>query len=159
MTLTVLLMLAGLAAADDTAPRSTAGAALEEPGESAGRAESFLATMRRKLGAAGRTAPATAAAAAPAAPAPAAPSAPAPTASPSPQSEEPSFGLTNRRTGVTCTMMIVPRKPSEVDARGILDNPGIIPVPVHPADGIVRNDLSPCVESGGAVDATGRRRR
>jgi hypothetical protein len=59
---------------------------------------------------------------------------------PTSKSKEPGLmQLRNRRTGVTCTLLIVPVEPS-VDA-GML-----VTTSDHHLDPIVRNDLSPCHE-------------
>jgi hypothetical protein len=109
MTLTVLLMLAGIAATNlSPAQRQTGASVDEKTAAAAVRTGSFLETVRLSTH--------------------------------GPQPGKASVGqLTNRRTGVTCTLLIAPVKP-------LVDPGSVVPTHDHHADGIVRNDLSPCVE-------------
>jgi hypothetical protein len=140
MTLTVLLILAGFAATDEAPSRATT-AANDEATSSASapaapaRRDSFFEAVRKKI-AVGRPTPLLI---------------PNPSASPSPDpAESGQHQLTNRRTGVTCTLRIVPMRES-VDPGAVAGTGGGRPDP------IVRNDVSPCVDGGGAINA-GRRR-
>jgi len=140
MTLTVLLILAVFAASDEAPPRAAAAAkdeatAATVPAASPTRTESFFEAVRKKIAVA-RPTPLLI---------------PSPSASPSPDPvESGERQLTNRRTGVTCTLRIVPKLPS-VDRGAVAET-----AEGHP-DSIVRNDASPCVDGGGAVNAAHRR--
>jgi hypothetical protein len=139
MTLTVLLILAGFAATDE-APRATTAASDDAATSTAvaatpARRESLFEALRKKM-AIGRPTPLLI---------------PSPSASPSPDpAESGERQLTNRRTGVTCTLRIVSPHGS-VDPGAVADTGDGRPDP------IVRNDVSPCVDGGGAINA-GRRR-
>src|SRR5262245_11120854 len=143
MTLTVLLILAGFAASDEAPARATTGANKDDapPATTAAatppRTDTFFEAVRKKLSVA-RPTPLLI---------------PSPPASPSPDSEESGERqLTNRRTGVTCTMRIFPMRES-VDPGATAGKAESLPDP------IVRNNASPCVDGGGAVNAARRKSR
>jgi hypothetical protein len=138
MTLTVLLILAGFAASDEAPARATTARKEDAPPATIARTDSFIQAVRKRLSVA-RPTPLLVA---------------SPFVSSSPDSEESTERqLTNRRTGVTCTMRIVPIQepvdPGAVGDRNIVD--------ARPPDAMVRNDVSPCIDGGGALNA-GRRR-
>jgi len=141
MTLTVLLILAGFAASDEAPARATTAAKKDETppatiATTPRRTDTFFEAVRKKIAVA-RPTPLL-----------------IPSPSPSPSPEPGERQLTNPRTGVTCTMRIVSAQGS-VDPGAVAGNGTAEGFP----DSIVRNDVSPCVDGGGTINAASPKRR